>query len=215
MPPLGTYFVSHQRLGTRQANKTIEGPPGFAPAFTMSDDEVEEPPERRAPSGRANRGSRMAKLMAEGEEEQEDQADKEFYDQGFWADAEGDAEYADADDEQAADSFDSDFGESTESDEDEEDAEKAVRTEQRQQIARKKGAYVDPKAKRGAPAVARPKSSKKRSSSVAFSQSIQRGSLRASTQVRTHSKEHPAQTRHPRKVAATLAGCTQGPSRLS
>ena len=45
-----------------------------------SDEEMEKPPERRAPSGRGNKGSRMAKLIAEEVDEEED-GDADFYKQ--------------------------------------------------------------------------------------------------------------------------------------
>ena len=83
-----------------------------------SDASVAKPPERRAPSGRAGRGNRMARLLQEEEDEQEEAADKDFYQQDFWADAEedGDFEYAgDAEGSDRGDSFDSDFGDSTDS----------------------------------------------------------------------------------------------------
>ena len=48
-----------------------------------------------------------------------EEGDLEFYQQEFWAEAEGDAEYDAGAEDQAGDSFDSDFGDSTESDDDE------------------------------------------------------------------------------------------------
>ena len=81
---------------------------------TSSDSEAEAPPERRAPSGRSGRGNRMQNLIADEEDEKEDDADKEFYQQGFWADEDADDDFdGDADDEEGRDSFDSDFGNST------------------------------------------------------------------------------------------------------
>ena len=102
--------------GARAASEAARG------AMAESSDdgyEIEKPPERRAPSNRASRGSRMGKLIAE---EEEEEGDGDFYAQDFWNEAEGDAEYADqADDEAAGDSFDSDFGDSTASDDDDDD----------------------------------------------------------------------------------------------
>jgi vacuolar protein sorting-associated protein 72 len=116
--------------------------------MSSEDEEITKPPERRAPSGRASKGNRMSKLLAE-EAVDEDAADKDFYQQGFWADEEADDDFAgDADDEDGADSFDSDFGESTESedDEDEDEADKKVK----QAPAKKSSsAYKDPKKKAG------------------------------------------------------------------
>ena len=117
------------------------------PSMSSEDEEITKPPERRAPSGRASKGNRMSKLLAE-EAVDEDAADKDFYQQGFWADEEADDDFAgDADDEDGADSFDSDFGESTESedDEDEDEADKKVK----QAPAKKSSAYKDPKKKAG------------------------------------------------------------------
>ena len=75
----------------------------------MSSDEsdAEKPPERRAPSGRAGRGNKMSQLIAE-EGDEEDEADKDFYKQEFWAEPEDeeDRDFAvDADDEAAHDSI--------------------------------------------------------------------------------------------------------------
>jgi vacuolar protein sorting-associated protein 72 len=115
--------------------------------MSSEDEEITKPPERREPSGRASKGNRMSKLLAE-EAVDEDAADKDFYQQGFWADEEADDDFAgDADDEDGADSFDSDFGESTESedDEDEDEADKKVK----QAPAKKSSAYKDPKKKAG------------------------------------------------------------------
>jgi len=152
-----------------------------------SDEEIEKPPERRAPSGRASKGNRMSRLLAE-EEEDADDADKEFYQQSFWEEVEEDGEYdAEAEDE-GADSFDSDFGDSTESDDDDDDekAEKAGKKE-KAVAARKRSVYQDPKAKEKSAAGAaapRPKSHKKRPRLDADlpPTQIMRGSLRASTQ---------------------------------
>ena len=116
-------------------------------SMSSEDEEITKPPERRAPSGRASKGNRMSKLLAE-EAVDEDAADKDFYQQGFWADEEADDDFAgDADDEDGADSFDSDFGESTESedDEDEDEADKKVK----RPPAKKSSAYKDPKKKAG------------------------------------------------------------------
>ena len=106
--------------------------------------EIHKPPERRAPSGRAGRGNRMQRLIAEEEDEEaEDEADKAFYDQGFWADEEADDDFdGDADDEEGRDSFDSDFGESTSSEDDDDDDEDKPK---KAPAARKKSVYKDPK----------------------------------------------------------------------
>lgn len=152
----------------------------------MSDSETA--PAVRAPSSRASKGNRMARLLAQ-EEDAAEEGDKDFYEQDFWADAEGDAEYAmDADDEQGNDSFDSDFGDSSESDDDDDEegkAEKAVRAVK----PKKRSVYTDPNAKdkAGASSFA-PKRPRKRPQSelseLTGLQPIQRGSLRASTKVR-------------------------------
>ena len=125
-------------------------------------------PERRAPSGRASKGNRMARLVAEEVDavDGEDDADKDFYKQGFWADEEEDGDFnADADDEEGRDSFDSDFGDSTESSSDEEGGEEKVK----KKVPSRKGVYKDPKkiahkkgTAGGADADAKPKASKKR-----------------------------------------------------
>ena len=119
------------------------------PDTEESDDEIEAPPERRAPSGRSGRGRNMQKLIAEEEDEKEDEeeeddtGDKSFYTQDFWADAEEDVDFAgDADDEEARDSFDSDFGDSTESDDDDDDDEGAAKKKSQ---PKKKSVYRDPK----------------------------------------------------------------------
>ena len=88
----------------------------------------------------------MARLLQEEEDEQEEAADKDFYQQDFWADAEedGDFEYAgDAEGSDRGDSFDSDFGDSTESedDDDDDDDEKAAK----KSAPKKKSVYKDPK----------------------------------------------------------------------
>lgn len=105
--------------------------------------EVEKPPERREPSRRGNAGNRMQRLIQE-EEVEEAAEDKDFYQQGFWADEEEDDDFAgDADDEEARDSFDSDFGDSSESEsEEDEDEEKAAR---KKSAPKKKSVYKDPK----------------------------------------------------------------------
>ena len=110
---------------------------------TSSDSEAEAPPERRAPSGRSGRGNRMQNLIADEEDEKEDDADKEFYQQGFWADEDADDDFdGDADDEEGRDSFDSDFGNSTSSEDDEDEEENEKR---KKPIAKKKSVYRDPK----------------------------------------------------------------------
>ena len=152
----------------------------------MSDDEIEKPPERRAPSSRASKGNRMGRLI----QEEEDEADNEFYQQEFWAEADQDDEYADADDEDGGDSFDSDFGDSTESDSDEDDgeAEKAARSSGA--AARKRSVYKDPKAS-GAMAAPRPKASHKKrprpEGGLMPPPTFERSSLRGSTKVRAPS----------------------------
>ena len=53
-----------------------------------------------AASQRSGRGNRMQNLIADEEDEKEDDADKEFYQQGFWADEDADDDFdGDADDE--------------------------------------------------------------------------------------------------------------------
>ena len=154
-----------------------------------SDDgyEIEKPPERRAPSSRASKGSRMGKLIAE---EEEEEGDNDFYNQDFWADAEGDDEYADdADDEAAADSFDSDFGDSTASDDDDDDDDKAAKRSDAK-AARKKSVYKDPKEKKAvAPnsISAGPKHHKRQRSgeAAALGAPAERTGRRASTQDHT------------------------------
>jgi vacuolar protein sorting-associated protein 72 len=152
------------------------------------DMEIEKPPERRAPSSRASKGNRMARLVAE---EEEDEADNEFYQQDFWAEGDGDGEYADADDEDGGDSFDSDFGDSTasESDDDGDAAEKAVSKRE----PTKRSVYKDPKSGKpkgtAAAAAARPKPSHKKrpradGEAALPAPSFQRGALRTSTKVR-------------------------------
>ena len=63
-------------------------------SLAMADDEddmeVEKPPERRAPSGRASKGNRMGRLI---QEEEEEEGDNDFYQQEFWADEEADEIY--------------------------------------------------------------------------------------------------------------------------
>lgn len=107
-----------------------------------SDDSIVKPPERREPSRRGNAGNRMQRLIQEEEVDEED-ADKDFYQQGFWADEEEDNDFdGDADDEDARDSFDSDFGDSSESESEEEsDDEKAAKKSK----PKKKSVYKDPK----------------------------------------------------------------------
>jgi len=171
----------------------------------MSDDEVEQPPARRAPSGRASKGNRMARLLAQ-EEDEAEEGDRDFYEQEFWADAEGDEEFAmDADDEQGNDSFDSDFGDSSDSDDEDEDemsqkAEKAARATKSQ----KKSVYRDPKTKEAAGTASdAPKKPKKRRrselSELTGLQPLQRGSLRAST------KDATAAAQAKRRQAIELA----------
>jgi len=155
-----------------------------------SDDgyEIEKPPERRAPSSRASKGSRMGKLIAE---EEEEEGDNDFYNQDFWADAEGDDEYADdADDEAAADSFDSDFGDSTASDDDDDDDDDKAAKRSDAKAARKKSVYKDPKEKKAvAPnsISAGPKHHKRQRSgeAAALGAPAERTGRRASTQDHT------------------------------
>jgi len=167
--------------------------PAAAHSLGMSDEE-EATPERRAPSGRASKGNRMARLLAQ-EEEAPEEGDADFYEQSFWADAEGDEEFAmDGDDEAGNDSFDSDFGDSTESDGDDDDAkpEKAARAAK----PKRRGVYVDPKGKdkagasSSAAAALKPrKRPRTELSELVGLQPISRGSMRASTKVsltRTH-----------------------------
>ena len=161
----------------------------------MADDEddmeVEKPPERRAPSGRASKGNRMGRLI---QEEEEEEGDNDFYQQEFWAEAENDAEYDAADEGDAGvDSFDSDFGDSTESDDDDDDDEAEKKAKKHDKAAaRKKSVYKDPKEKKAAggassAAAAEKKSHKRQRSEVdsldGGGSSFARGSLRASTQV--------------------------------
>jgi len=168
---------------------------GTLTTLAMSDseeEEVEKPPERRAPSGRASKGSRMSKLIAEEADEEEDgDGDKEFYNQGFWADEEEDNDFeGDADDEEGRDSFDSDFGDSTESDDDDDgDDEKAAK---KAGAPKKKSVYKDPKIARkkddgsGPSSVAAPKpkapNKRARTDLELPPAERSRGSLRASTQ---------------------------------
>lgn len=154
-------------------------------------DEIVKPPERRAPSGRASKGNRMQRLIAEevDELETEDTADKDFYEQGFWADEDEDDDFAaDADDEEARDSFDSDFGDSTESSSDDDDEEDKAK----KKAPKKKSVYKDPKIARkkgeegeGSAAPAKKPSHKKRprpEGEVLHVEARSRTSLRASTQ---------------------------------
>jgi hypothetical protein len=175
----------------------------------MSD--TEAPPAVRAPSSRASKGNRMARLLAQ-EEDAAEEGDKDFYEQEFWADAEGDAEYAmDADDEQGNDSFDSDFGDSSESDGDDDEegkAEKAVRAAK----PKKRSVYTDPnsKGKAGSSSSA-PKKPRKRPhpelTELTGLQPIQRGSLRASTKVRLcHAGRRESAT--PRRGCCTMMSNT-------
>jgi len=158
----------------------------------------------------------MGKLI----EEEEDEADNDFYKQSFWEEAEEDDEYdmaADADAEDGADSFDSDFGDSTESDDDEDDEKAEKAANRREKVARKKSVYVDPKAKAKeggeGGAAPKPKASKKRKASElgeggVSSQNIQRGSLRASTQDATSlaaEKRRQATERSELRAARQLA----------
>lgn len=158
-----------------------------------SDDgyEIEKPPERRAPSSRASKGSRMGKLIAE-EEEEAEEGDKDFYNQDFWAEADGDDEYADdADDEAAGDSFDSDFGDSTASDDDDDDDDDKAAKRSDAKAARKKSVYKDPKEKKAASAPnsisAGPKHHKRQRSgeAAALGAPAERTGRRASTQDHT------------------------------
>lgn len=153
-----------------------------------SDDgyEIEKPPERRAPSSRASRGSRMGKLIAE---EEEEEGDGDFYAQDFWNEAEGDDEYADqADDEAAGDSFDSDFGDSTASEDDDDDDNDKAAKKSEAKAARKKSVYKDPKEKKASVAPnsisAGPKSHKRQRSgeAAALGAPAERTGRRASTQ---------------------------------
>jgi len=180
----------------------------------MSDsdsDEIEKPPERREPSARARKGNRMSQLIAEeGDADDEDDADKDFYKQDFWAEDEEDMDFAaEADDEAAGDSFDSDFGDSTESDSDDDGEEKAASKEK---AARKKSVYKDPKAAKkregddaGSSAAPRPKVSHKkkpRSEAAVLADGqpfAPRGSLRAST------KDASAAATEKRKLDAEMA----------
>jgi len=185
------------------------------------------PPARRAPSARASKGNRMASLIAQEEDEREDDADKEFYEQDFWADAEEDAEYAMEADDEGADSFDSDFGDSSESDGDDgEEEEKAARKAAK---PKKRSVYVDPKARAdkqaagegGAGGGAAPRPRKRpRSELAGLDPIVARGSLRASTkdataQARDRSAPplRPRDASRPRHTAA--APRTTSPRRSS
>lgn len=172
------------------------------------------PPARRAPSARASKGNRMASLIAQEEDEREDDADKEFYEQDFWADAEEDAEYAMEADDEGADSFDSDFGDSSESDGDDgEEEEKAARKAAK---PKKRSVYVDPKARAdkqaagegGAGGGAAPRPRKRpRSELAGLDPIVARGSLRAST------KDATAQAQEKRRQAIELAERRKGEGR--
>ncbi|KAJ1626860.1 YL1 nuclear protein-domain-containing protein [Pavlovales sp. CCMP2436] len=108
----------------------------------MSDSEPSEeepaPEERKALPARANRGNRMEKLV---QEEEANQAEAEFYQQSFWADADGDDEFVEtsASDSEASDSDISDAEEGEDDDDDDDDDERP---------GKRKGSYVDPAAKR-------------------------------------------------------------------
>ena len=155
-----------------------------------SDEEIVKPPERRAPSARASKGNRMSRLIADevDDEDKEDAADKDFYQQGFWADEEEDDDFnGDADDEDGRDSFDSDFGDSTESDDDDDDDDE--KKAKRAPAPKKKSVYKDPKLarkKEEAGGASTKPMSKKRARSPATGEIVvearSRGSLRASTQ---------------------------------
>lgn len=181
-----------------------------------SDEDIEKPPERRAPSGRASKGNRMAKLIAE-EVDEEEEGDAEFYQQEFWAEDAEDEDFggADADDEDAADSFDSDFGDSTESSSDD-DEEKPAK---REKAVRKKSVYQDPKAKAkpaeggegaGSSSAPRPKKSHKRARSeveMLGGDGPTRGSMRASTKSATEAAAaHRKQVADAAKARAERAG---------
>lgn len=129
----------------------------------------------------------MGKLIAE---EEEEEGDGDFYAQDFWNEAEGDAEYADqADDEAAGDSFDSDFGDSTASDDDDDDDNEKTAKKTEAKAVRKKSVYKDPKEKKAAAAAksdisAGPKSHKRQRSgeAAALGAPAERTGRRASTQ---------------------------------
>jgi len=185
-----------------------------------SDEEVEKPPERRAPSSRASKGSRMQKLIAE-EEEDAEEGDVEFYQQDFWAEAEGDVEYDAGAEDQGADSFDSDFGDSTESDDDDDDDEAAQKKASKKEakIARRKGVYVDPKLKeeRAAKRPAGEKKSHKRQradsgpiEAAAFSRSSLRGSTQEKTDDLQARRELDEQRRRERERKRVASGKTKG-----
>jgi len=162
-------------------------PSGVQYTSAMSSDEEEtKPPERRAPSGRASKGNRMQKLIAE-EVDEEDEADNDFYKQGFWADEEEDNDFAgDADDEEGVDSFDSDFGDSSESESDDED-EGGGKKAKREKAPKKKSVYKDPKLarKKGEEGAGSSKPSHKkrpRPEGDLVVEARSRGSLRGTTQ---------------------------------
>jgi vacuolar protein sorting-associated protein 72 len=141
----GTAFKNQRSLGLLCSARTLVVARRAAHAMSESEEEVEKPPERRAPSGRASKGNRMSRLIAEeaSDLEDEDDADKDFYKQGFWAEEEEDVDFAaDADDEEGRDSFDSDFGDSTESDSDDDDGEERAA---KRPAPKKKSVYRDPK----------------------------------------------------------------------
>lgn len=185
-----------------------------------SDEEIEKPPERRAPSARASKGSRMQKLIAE-EEDEAEEGDLEFYQQEFWAEAEGDAEYDAENEDQAGDSFDSDFGDSTESDDDDEDDEATQKKNAKKEakIARKKSVYVDPKLKeeRAAKRPAAEKKSHKRQRAdsgpvepAVFSRSSLRGSTQEKTDDLQARRELDEQRRRERERKRIASGKTKG-----
>ena len=88
------------------------------------------------------------RLMAD-EVEEADEGDNDFYQQAFWAEAAEDVDYdaEQEDDEQAHDSFDSDFGDSTEWT----TTTRRRRREEAREPKRKSSAYKDPKAKKPRP----------------------------------------------------------------
>lgn len=180
-------------------------------SMSDSDSEPEKPPERRAPSARGSKGSRMAALIREEVDEmKEDDGDKEFYMQEFWAEDEEDADFADADDEAARDSFDSDFGDSTESDSDDGAEEKNARKEK---VARKKSVYKDPKAAKkreggeasssAAPAPTS-KHSRKRKAKTEADSLLESGGIMGRESMRASTKNATELAQEKRKVAEEM-----------
>ena len=197
------------RVAARERQRDAHSPRASGASATMSDeesssDEIMKPPERRELSSRGNKGNRMSRLIAEEADDEADEGDKEFYEQGFWADEEEDDDFAaeDADDEEARDSFDSDFGDSSDSSDDDgdDDADKPAKKSKP-----KKSVYRDPKLahKKGTAPAARPKapSHKKRAreGGVLPVPNRSRDSMRGSTQ--HASKEVGARARRPRLTA--------------